>query len=70
MLAAQVLEDENVGFGLVDAEEDEAVAKKLGLSEEGSIYVFKEDDVIEYDGEMASDTVVEFILDVSKGPFS
>ncbi|XP_062921186.1 calsequestrin-1-like [Mobula hypostoma] len=67
-LAAQVLEDKNIGFGLVDAEEDEAVAKKLGLVEEGSIYVFKEDNVIEYDGELAADTIVEFLLDVLEDP--
>ncbi|NXK16339.1 CASQ1 protein, partial [Arenaria interpres] len=29
-LAAQVLEDKGVGFGLVDSEKDAAVAKKLG----------------------------------------
>ncbi|NXQ86789.1 CASQ1 protein, partial [Nyctibius grandis] len=29
-LAAQVLEDKGVGFGLVDSEKDVAVAKKLG----------------------------------------
>lgn len=29
-LAAQVLEDKGVGFGMVDSEKDTAVAKKLG----------------------------------------
>lgn len=29
-LAAQVLEEKGIGFGLVDAEKDAAVAKKLG----------------------------------------
>ncbi|XP_048449543.1 calsequestrin-1-like, partial [Rhincodon typus] len=67
-LAAQVLEDESIGFGLVDAVEDEAIAKKLGLTEEGSIYVFKEDNVIEYDGEIAADTIVEFLLDLLEDP--
>ncbi|KAM9264381.1 LOW QUALITY PROTEIN: calsequestrin-1 [Morus bassanus] len=67
-LAAQVLEDKGVGFGLVDSEKDAAVAKKLGLTEEGSIYVFKEDEVIEYDGELAADTLVEFLLDVLEDP--
>ncbi|NXV89716.1 CASQ1 protein, partial [Calonectris borealis] len=67
-LAAQVLEDKGVGFGLVDSEKDAAVAKKLGLMEEDSIYVFKEDEVIEYDGELAADTLVEFLLDVLEDP--
>lgn len=37
----------------------------LGLTEEDSIYVFKGDEVIEYDGEFSADTLVEFLLDVS-----
>ncbi|XP_074837239.1 calsequestrin-1 [Carettochelys insculpta] len=67
-LAAQVLEEKGVGFGLVDSEKDAAVAKKLGLTEEDSVYVFKEDEVIEYDGEFAADTLVEFLLDVLEDP--
>ncbi|KYO29601.1 hypothetical protein Y1Q_0020750 [Alligator mississippiensis] len=67
-LAAQVLEDKGVGFGLVDSEKDAAVAKKLGLTEEDSVYVFKEDEVIEYDGELSADTLVEFLLDVLEDP--
>uniref|UniRef100_A0ACB8G6L6 Calsequestrin-1 n=1 Tax=Sphaerodactylus townsendi TaxID=933632 RepID=A0ACB8G6L6_9SAUR len=67
-LAAQVLEDKGVGFGLVDAEKDSAVAKKLGLGEEDSVYVFKEDEIIEYDGEFSADTLVEFLLDVLEDP--
>ncbi|MGH0182308.1 UNVERIFIED_CONTAM: hypothetical protein FKN15_009217, partial [Acipenser sinensis] len=70
-LAAQVLddlEDEDIGFGLVDSEKDAAVAKKLGMDEEGSIYIFTDDEVIEYDGELAADTLVEFILDVIEDP--
>lgn len=35
-----------------------------GLHEEGSVYVFKEDRVIEFDGLLSADTLVEFILDV------
>lgn len=31
----------------------------------GSLYVFKDDRVIEFDGELSSDTLVEFLLDVS-----
>lgn len=30
-----------------------------------SIYIFADDEVIEYDGEMAADTLVEFLYDVS-----
>uniref|UniRef100_A0A8D0WHX3 Calsequestrin n=2 Tax=Sus scrofa TaxID=9823 RepID=A0A8D0WHX3_PIG len=67
-LAAQVLEDKGVGFGMVDSEKDAAVAKKLGLTEEDSIYVFKGDEVIEYDGEFSADTLVEFLLDVLEDP--
>ena len=39
-------------------------AHSLGLTEEDSIYVFKGDEVIEYDGELSADTLVEFLLDV------
>ncbi|XDA70692.1 hypothetical protein R6Z07F_001071 [Ovis aries] len=67
-LAAQVLEDKGVGFGMVDSEKDAAVAKKLGLTEEDSVYVFKGDEVIEYDGEFSADTLVEFLLDVLEDP--
>lgn len=31
----------------------------------GSLYVFKDDRVIEFDGELSADTLVEFLLDVS-----
>lgn len=40
------------------------VAPSPGLTEEDSIYVFKGDEVIEYDGELSADTLVEFLLDV------
>lgn len=36
-----------------------------GLEEVGSLYIFKDDRVIEFDGEFSSDTLVEFLLDVS-----
>ncbi|MGH0165174.1 UNVERIFIED_CONTAM: hypothetical protein FKN15_062285 [Acipenser sinensis] len=39
-----------------------------GMDEEGSIYIFTDDEVIEYDGELAADTLVEFILDVIEDP--
>uniref|UniRef100_A0A3Q4MYS1 Calsequestrin n=1 Tax=Neolamprologus brichardi TaxID=32507 RepID=A0A3Q4MYS1_NEOBR len=70
-LAAQVLdefEDEDIGVGLIDAKHDKAVAKKLGLDESDSIFVFVDDEVIEYDGELAADTLVEFIYDVLEDP--
>jgi len=35
------------------------------LVEEGSLYVFKEERLIEFDGELATDVLVEFLLDVS-----
>lgn len=35
-----------------------------GLEESDSIFIFTEDEVIEYDGELAADTLVEFIYDV------
>lgn len=38
---------------------------QLGLDEEGSIYVFKNERVIEFDGELSADILVEFLLDVS-----
>ncbi|XP_051757422.1 calsequestrin-1b isoform X2 [Ctenopharyngodon idella] len=70
-LAAQVLddfEDEDVGFGLVDSKKDRAVAKKLGLLEVDSIYIFADDEIIEYDGELAADTLLEFLYDVIEEP--
>uniref|UniRef100_A0A8B9L6W0 Calsequestrin n=1 Tax=Astyanax mexicanus TaxID=7994 RepID=A0A8B9L6W0_ASTMX len=62
--AAQILEDRDIGFGMVDSHKDAKVAKKLGLEEEGSIYVFKDERVIEFDGELSADTLVEFLLDL------
>ncbi|KAA0715642.1 Calsequestrin-2 Laminin-binding protein [Triplophysa tibetana] len=67
-LAAQVLEEKDIGFGMVDSQKDAKVAKKLGLHEEGSIYVFKEDRVIEFDGLLSADTIVEFLLDLLDDP--
>lgn len=45
---------------------DNASAVYIGLEEVGSLYVFKDDRVIEFDGELSSDTLVEFLLDVSR----
>ncbi|XP_077058173.1 calsequestrin-1b isoform X1 [Siphateles boraxobius] len=70
-LAAQVLddlEDEDIGFGLVDSKKDRAVAKKLGMLEVNSIYIFADDEIIEYDGELAADTLLEFLYDVIEEP--
>ncbi|XP_054858106.1 calsequestrin-2 [Eublepharis macularius] len=67
-LTAQVLEEKGVGFGLVDSKKDAKLAKKLGLDEEGSLYVFKEDHIIEFDGQMAADVLVEFLLDLMEDP--
>ncbi|KAK7169936.1 hypothetical protein R3I94_000237 [Phoxinus phoxinus] len=70
-LAAQVLddlEDEDIGFGLVDSKKDRAVAKKLGMLEVESIYIFADDEIIEYDGELAADTLLEFLYDVIEEP--
>ena len=39
-----------------------------GLTEEDRIYVFKGDEVIEYDGEFSADTLVESLLDVLVDP--
>lgn len=67
-LTAQVLENRDIGFGMVDAQKDVKVAKRLGLEEVGSLYVFKDDRVIEFDGELSADTLVEFLLDVLEDP--
>uniref|UniRef100_A0A8C4HWC8 Calsequestrin n=1 Tax=Dicentrarchus labrax TaxID=13489 RepID=A0A8C4HWC8_DICLA len=67
-LTAQVLENRDIGFGMVDSQKDAKVARKLGLEEVGSLYVFKDDRVIEFDGELSSDTLVEFLLDVLEDP--
>ncbi|KAM9836011.1 calsequestrin-2-like [Aulostomus maculatus] len=67
-LTAQVLENKDIGFGMVDSQKDAKVAKKLGLQEVGSLYVFKDDRVIEFDGELSADTLVEFLLDVLEDP--
>ena len=37
-----------------------------GLEEEGSVYVFKADRVIEFDGLLSANVLVEFLLDVSR----
>ncbi|XP_038613953.1 calsequestrin-2 [Tachyglossus aculeatus] len=63
-LVAQVLEHKNIGFGMVDAKKDAKLAKKLGLDEEGSLYVLKGDRTVEFDGEFAADVLVEFLLDL------
>ncbi|KAL6115492.1 uncharacterized protein ACO6RY_00321 [Pungitius sinensis] len=67
-LTAQVLENRDIGFGMVDSQKDAKVARKLGLEEVGSLYVFKDDRVIEFDGELSADTLVEFLLDVLEDP--
>ncbi|XP_051914932.1 calsequestrin-2-like [Hippocampus zosterae] len=67
-LTAQVLENKNIGFGMVDAQKNAKVAKKLGLEEVGSLYIFKDDRIIEFDGELSADTLVEFLLDVLEDP--
>lgn len=36
-----------------------------GLDEVDSIYIFADDEIIEYDGQLAADTLVEFLYDVS-----
>ncbi|KAA8579518.1 hypothetical protein FQN60_006611 [Etheostoma spectabile] len=68
-LTAQVLENKDIGFGMVDCQKDAKVAKKLGLEEVGSLYVFKDDRVIEFDGELSADTLVEFLLDEASERF-
>ncbi|KAF4087293.1 hypothetical protein AMELA_G00094280 [Ameiurus melas] len=67
-IAAQVLQEKEIGFGMVDSEKDAKVAKKLGLQEEGSVFVFKAERVIEYDGLLSADTLVEFLLDLLDDP--
>jgi hypothetical protein len=37
-----------------------------GLDEVDSVYVFKEDRVIEFDGLLSANTMTEFLLDVRK----
>lgn len=37
---------------------------RAGLEESDSVYIFTDDEIIEYDGEFAADTLVEFIYDV------
>ena len=36
-----------------------------GLDEVESIFIFADNEMIEYDGELAADTIVEFLYDVS-----
>ncbi|KAG9330986.1 hypothetical protein JZ751_021307, partial [Albula glossodonta] len=38
------------------------------MDEVDNVYIFTEDEVIEYDGELAADTLVEFIFDVLDDP--
>lgn len=35
------------------------------MLEEGSLYVFKDERLVEFDGELSADVLVEFLLDVS-----
>lgn len=42
------------------------ISSTPGLEEEGSVYVFKADRVIEFDGLLSTNTLVEFLLDVSR----
>ncbi|XP_051566190.1 calsequestrin-2-like isoform X1 [Myxocyprinus asiaticus] len=67
-LAAQVLEEKDIGFGMADSQKDAKVAKKLGMHEEGRVYVFKKDRVIEFDGLLSADIIVEFLLDLLDDP--
>ncbi|CAL1598302.1 unnamed protein product [Knipowitschia caucasica] len=67
-LTAQVLENKDIGFGMVDAQKDFKVAQRLGLGEVGILYVFKDDRILEFDGELSADTLVEFLLDVLEDP--
>ncbi|XP_029433696.1 calsequestrin-2 [Rhinatrema bivittatum] len=67
-LAAQVLESKGIGFALLESKKDVKLAKKLGCTEEGSIYIFKEENVIEFDGELSADVLVEFLLDLLDDP--
>uniref|UniRef100_A0A3B3U051 Calsequestrin n=1 Tax=Poecilia latipinna TaxID=48699 RepID=A0A3B3U051_9TELE len=67
-LVAQVMEEKDIGFGMVDSVKDAKVAKKLGLEEEGSVYVFKDDRVIEFDGLLSANVLVEFLLDLLEEP--
>ncbi|XP_048865279.1 calsequestrin-2-like [Brienomyrus brachyistius] len=67
-LTAQVLEDKDIGFGMVNSHQDAKVAKKLGLEEEGSLYIITEGQVIEYKGRLSADIFMEFLLDLLKEP--
>uniref|UniRef100_A0A4X2KPN1 Calsequestrin n=1 Tax=Vombatus ursinus TaxID=29139 RepID=A0A4X2KPN1_VOMUR len=67
-LAAQVLEHKAIGFALVDSKKEAKLAKKLGFDEEGSLYILKGDRTIEFDGELAADVLVEFLLDLIEDP--
>ncbi|XP_026000532.1 calsequestrin-2 isoform X1 [Astatotilapia calliptera] len=67
-LVAQVMEEKDIGFGMVDSHKDAKIAKKLGLEEEGSMYVFKADRVIEFDGLLSANTLAEFLLDLLEEP--
>uniref|UniRef100_A0A8C4Q9F4 Calsequestrin n=1 Tax=Eptatretus burgeri TaxID=7764 RepID=A0A8C4Q9F4_EPTBU len=67
-MVAQVLDGRGITFGLVDAKKDKKVAKKLGLKETGSMYIFKEDHLIEFDGELSAHVITEFLLDLMDDP--
>lgn len=67
-LVAQVLEHKNIGFVMVDSRKEAKLAKRLGFSEEGSLYVLKGGRTIEFDGEFAADVLVEFLLDLIEDP--
>uniref|UniRef100_A0A3Q1HY81 Calsequestrin n=1 Tax=Anabas testudineus TaxID=64144 RepID=A0A3Q1HY81_ANATE len=71
-LTAQVLENKDIAkkLGITKSFSHyyNASAVYIGLEEVGSLYVFKDDRVIEFDGELSSDTLVEFLLDVLEDP--
>uniref|UniRef100_A0A672SW64 Calsequestrin n=1 Tax=Sinocyclocheilus grahami TaxID=75366 RepID=A0A672SW64_SINGR len=53
---------------VLEVREDKTRVNVWCLHEEGSVYVFKEDRVIEFDGLLAADTLVEFLLDLLEDP--
>uniref|UniRef100_A0A673BMU0 Calsequestrin n=1 Tax=Sphaeramia orbicularis TaxID=375764 RepID=A0A673BMU0_9TELE len=55
-----------VGFLLLHTKHE--LCFSTGLDESDSIFIFIDDEVIEYDGELAADTLVEFIYDVLEDP--
>ena len=67
-LAAQIVEREGVGIGVVDLSKDKKLAKKLQIFEIGAIWCFHRGHEVEFNGQRSADVLVEFLLELDEFP--